>query len=358
LKNFANSSPASSPSFLDRCNYTPALDITQTDFHNQAKIHRPRGLDCHVQGCTPTNGKKQCGIRELLTLTRKRIKSETNTGMRVAPQFDRIGYWSEIKLEIIKSYAAQYSKILAAQNKPSLYHVYIDAFAGSGVHLTKATQDFIPGSPLNALNVRPPFREYHLIDIKPEKVESLKGLIGSRRDVFVYQGDCNRILLEKVFPRVKFEDYRRGLCILDPYGLQLDWKVIHAAGQSKSFDIFLNFPIADINRNVLWRNPEGVENPQKARMNAYWGDDSWRDIAYRSDTTLFGEPEKQSNEIVAETFRERLNKVAGFARVPRPLPMRNSKGAIVYYLFFASQKNTAEDIVMYIFQKYSKRGER
>ena len=49
------------------------------------------------------------------------------------PQFDRIGYWSEIKLEIIKEYASAYSTILAAQTGPSFYHVYIDAFAGAGM---------------------------------------------------------------------------------------------------------------------------------------------------------------------------------------------------------------------------------
>ena len=273
-------------------------------------------------------------------------------------QFDQIGYWSEIKLEILEEYARAYSIILAAQSNPSLYHVYIDAFAGAGLHLAKETQALISGSPLNALNVVPRFREYHLIDIKPEKIESLRERIGPREDVFIYEGDCNRILLEKVFPRVKFEDYRRGLCILDPYGLDLDWAVIAKAGQMKTLDMFLNFPVMDMNRNVLWRNPERVERPQKERMSAYWGDDSWNEVVYRTDTTLFREPKKQSNEIIAEAFRKRLQKLAGFARVPNPLPMRNSTGAVVYYLFFASQKDTAEQIVLDVFEKYRGRGER
>ena len=72
------------------------------------------------------------------------------------------------------------------------------------------------------------------------------------------EGDCNQILLENVFPRVRYEDYRRGLCILDPYGLDLDWNVISRAGQMKTIDLFLNFPVADMNRNVLWRDPERV----------------------------------------------------------------------------------------------------
>lgn len=277
--------------------------------------------------------------------------------MKSQPQLDRIGYWSEIKLEIIQKYAKAYSTILAARKQPALYHVYIDAFAGAGVHISKTTEDFVPGSPLNALNVRPPFRKYHLIDIEREKVDSLRGLVGDREDVVIHEGDCNEILLKRVFPEVKYEDYRRGLCILDPYGLHLNWTVIATAGQMKTLDVFLNFPVADINRNVLRRDPEGVQEPQRARLNAYWGDDSWKEIAYRTDTTLFGEPEKQRNSVIAEAFRERLRQVAGFARVPRPIPMRNSKGAIVYYLFFASQKDTAEHIVLDIFKKYEKRGE-
>ncbi|HLY60711.1 MAG TPA: three-Cys-motif partner protein TcmP [Terriglobia bacterium] len=278
--------------------------------------------------------------------------------MRGRPQYDEIGYWSEIKLDILKKYAAAYSTILAAQHGPSLYHVYVDAFAGGGAHFSKTTQDFVLGSPLNALAVRPPFREYHLIDVAAAKISSLQKLIGPLHDVFLHEGDCNKILLEEVFPKVRYKDYRRGLCILDPYGLDLNWEVMLTAGQMKSIDLFLNFPIMDMNRNVLWRDAEAAAPDQIKRMTKFWGDESWRDIAYSSNQNLFGEPEKQPNEVVAEAFRNRLMDVAGFQRVPQPLPMRNSKGAILYYVFFASQKNTAEEIVLDIFKKYRKRGEK
>jgi three-Cys-motif partner protein len=111
-----------------------------------------------------------------------------------------------------------------------------------------------------------------------------------------------------------------------------------------------------MNRNVLWRDPKAATETQKARLNTYWGDDSWQTIAYRTDTNLFGNPEKQPNDVVAAAFRDRLHRVAGFARVPEPLAMRNSRGAVVYYLFFASQKDTAEGIVRDIFRKYEARG--
>jgi three-Cys-motif partner protein len=92
-------------------------------------------------------------------------------------EFDEIGYWSEVKLDIVREYAAAYSRILTAKNLP---HVYIDAFAGAGQHVSKNTGEFVPGSPLNALNVQPPFREYHFIDLNAAKIEHLQNLAGAR----------------------------------------------------------------------------------------------------------------------------------------------------------------------------------
>lgn len=270
-------------------------------------------------------------------------------------RYDEIGYWSEIKLEIVQKYAAAYSKILSIQSRPSLYHVYIDAFAGAGQHISKSSGDMVPGSPLNALKIEPPFREYHLIDLDSKKVNSLRSLTKDMSNVVVYEGDCNKILIEEVFPKARFEDYRRALCLLDPYGLHLQWQVLESAGTMKSIEIFLNFPVFDMNLNVLWRNPDKVDPQQAARMTAFWGDESWRSAAYDTTGNLFRWEEKQGNEAIVKAFRERLKKGAGFAYVPEPIPMRNSNNAIVYYLFFASQKPVAANIVMQIFNKYRNR---
>jgi three-Cys-motif partner protein len=271
--------------------------------------------------------------------------------MPIFAEFDEIGYWSEIKLEIIRDYASAYSRIL---NSNKLPHVYIDAFAGAGQHIARSSREFIHGSPANALHVLPPFREYHFIDLNAAKLDHLQTLVGSRKDVHIYKGDCNRVLVESIFPTLHRESFRRALCLLDPYGLNLKWEVIFQAGQLGTIDMFLNFPVMGMNRNVLWRNPERVSAEQRARMTAFWGGE-WKDAAYSTEGNLFGEPEKESNDAVAEAFRQRLVSVAGFKRVPHPLPMRNSKGATVYYLFFASQVGVAEKIVTDIFAKYRNR---
>lgn len=270
--------------------------------------------------------------------------------------FDEIGSWSEIKLDIVRDYAAAYSRIISAQQKPSFHHLYIDAFAGAGVDISRSTGEYVAGSALNALLTRPPFKEYHLIDLDRDKADSLRAIAKANPAVRVYEGDCNRVLLEDVFPRARYEDYRRALCLLDPYGLHLNWDVIATAGHMRSVEIFLNFPVADMNRNVLWKNPDAVDPAQAERMTVFWGDDSWRTIAYDTTGNLFGFPVKQPNSIIAEAFRERLKKVAGFGYVPEPIPMCNSVNAVVYYLFFASHKPVAANIVRAIFNKYSRKG--
>ena len=276
-------------------------------------------------------------------------------GRKAKLEFDEVGYWSEIKLDIIDAYAQEYSKIISRQTKPPLEHIYIDAFAGPGMHKSKATGSMIPGSPQKVLSVKPPFKKYYFIDLNSTKADYLRKQVSGNAAVTVLTGDANTVLLKDVFPKVKYSDYKRGLCLLDPYGLHLNWEVMKTAGEMKSIEIFLNFPIADMNRNVFWHDPSGVDQADVDRMNAFWGDASWRDIAYTSEHDLFGHLEKEPNRVIAKSFRDRLKNVAGFSYVSEPLPMRNSNNAIIYYLFFASHKPVAKKIVDHIFDKYAKK---
>lgn len=165
------------------------------------------------------------------------------------------------------------------------------------------------------------------------------------------------MLLKAVFSRCLWSDYRRALCLLDPYALNVNWEVLLTAGKMKSVEVFYNFMIMDANMNVFMRDPSKVTAANAARMDAVWGDSSWRSAAYRTTTDLLGEREdKVTNEDIAEAFRMRLEKVAGFAYVPTPIPMRNSRGAVICYLYFASPDNTGAKIVSQIFDKYREQG--
>jgi three-Cys-motif partner protein len=270
----------------------------------------------------------------------------------MAISYDEIGNWTEIKLDIVRKYASAYSQILHNQQVIQR-HVYIDAFAGAGKHISKATHEFVAGSPVNALLVEPSFTEFHFVDLNRERVKALNELAGERPDVTVHEGDCNDILLNTVFPRCRYEDFARGLCLLDPYAINVDWRVLESAGRMKTIEVFYNFMIMDANMNVLWRNPAKVAASQISRMDAVWGDNSWRQAAYVTQRGLFGDmEEKASNSRLIDAFRKRIKDVAKFKYVPEPLPMKNSSGAVVYYLFFASPNETGAKIVNEIFKKY------
>ena len=134
---------------------------------------------------------------------------------------------------------------------------------------------------------------------------------------------------------------------------------LQAAGEMRSIEIILNFPVMDMNMNVLWHDREKVKPEQGERMDAFWGDDTWQEKAYVKTPGLFGPVEsKADNPAIAHAFQERLSKVAGFKFVPDPMPMRNSRGNVVYYLFFASPNKTGAKIVGDIFAKYRDRGIR
>jgi len=270
-------------------------------------------------------------------------------------KLDAVGPWTEVKLSVIRDYVAPYSTILKRQGAIREF-AYIDGFAGAGQHLSRATGDVVPGSPAIALEHG--FDRYHFVDLDGKRAEHLRQIASGRDNVFVYEGDCNTVLLEEVFPQCRYEDYRRALCLLDPYDLNPKWEVVQTAGEMKSIEIFVNFMIMHANRNVLHRDgPDSALPTEIEKLTAFWGDTSWRDVAYKKRLGLFGEMlEKRSNEMLATAYRKRLREIAGFQYVPEPLAMRNSRGAVVYYMYFASHNQIGYKIASSVLDKYREDG--
>ncbi|MDY6837384.1 MAG: three-Cys-motif partner protein TcmP [Thermodesulfobacteriota bacterium] len=275
-------------------------------------------------------------------------------------KLDEIGVWSEIKLDIIREYADAFTKIMRKQDWCRGY-AYVDGFAGAGIHISRRTGQFIPGSPLNALELENPFTEYHFIDIDKVKAEALEILSREKPNIKIYPEDCNSALSKEIFPSLRYETRKRALCILDPYGLHLNWETIMDAAKLRTTEIFLNFPVMDMNRNVLHKDLLSADPDQIERMNRFCGSEEWQDMLYEEDKQLglFGDTYRikvvDSNIKLGLWFsRERLQKAAGFKFVPEPVLMRNSKGGPLFFLFFASHNETGKNIVTDIFNKYRK----
>jgi len=214
-----------------------------------------------------------------------------------------IPYWPQLKLDIVRRYGAAYSTISSRQ--PGLAHYWIDGFIRSGTDTS--THEFVPGSPLNALLVTPPFRHHYLVNMDGPapagpSADALRRAVDGRADVTLLEGDGSRALIEEVLPRVRQEDYRRALCVLDPGGPGLDWRAIEMAGRLRTIDLFVAFADAP------------------------------------DDTS--------------QSLKRRLREDAGFANVLDPLPLRDRTGSIAAHLFFASRNNMANGIVEDIFTTY------
>src|SRR5262245_30526496 len=208
-----------------------------------------------------------------------------------------IPYWPQLKLDIVRRYGTAYSTISSRQ--PGLAHYWIDAFIRPGTD--SSTREFAPGNALNALLVTPPFRHHYLVNMNSRPADALRRAVDGRADVTLFEGG-SRVLIEEILPRVRQEDYRRALCVLDPCAPALDWRAIEMAGRLRTIDLFVAFPNAD-------------------------GDSLQR-------------------------LKRRLREDAGFANVLDPLPLRDGVGGVAAHLFFASRNNMANGIVEDIFTTY------
>jgi hypothetical protein len=85
-------------------------------------------------------------------------------------EFDEIGVWSELKLEIVEKYGSAYTN--AFRTSTNLKKYYIDGFSGAGVHVSRRTGKQIEGSPTRALKVSPPFDSILLISTRGRPISS------------------------------------------------------------------------------------------------------------------------------------------------------------------------------------------
>lgn len=69
----------------------------------------------------------------------------------LAAEYDVIGPWTEVKLDILREYAGPYSQIVTAYG---FHHLHINAYAAGGSHFSRTTGDVAPGSSLVALSTK------------------------------------------------------------------------------------------------------------------------------------------------------------------------------------------------------------
>lgn len=252
--------------------------------------------------------------------------------------------WPEVKLDIVRRYAAAFSARAAGQDGPART-LYVEAFGGAGVRVFGPTRRFVAGNPLNVLLVQPAFREVHLIDLDGGRAAALRRLAAGRPEVSVHEGDLNEVLEKRILPRCRPAEGVRALWLLDPCGLQLDWSVTAAAGRTKSIDVFLCFPAVDRSMHALWRRQGRLSPLLRTRMDTFWGGSTWHAAASAAEGDSSAATVEADKEGAAGSFRERLETAAGFKYVAPPLPLRNARGAVVSHLLFAAPGRSGHQVV-------------
>jgi three-Cys-motif partner protein len=221
--------------------------------------------------------------------------------------------------------------------------------------MAKDEERYIDGSPIVALKVEYPFRSYTFIEKEDWRVERLEKLRDEfpNMDIQIRHGDCNAVIINEIVPKIRYENFNRGIIFLDPFGMDVEWHTIESIAATRALEIFLNFPVMAINRTVLRNNPYKLTRTQIRRMNQFWGSTDWRADIYQEVPDLFGthiEKIPQTASDLGLKFEKRLEEV--FPEVSSPIFMRNSKGTPLYCLTFAGHKPTGKKIAENIFNRF------
>ncbi len=284
------------------------------------------------------------------------------------------GDWTDEKLERVRKYLVEYTKIMSKQK---FRFAYIDAFAGTGYRTLKQednpeelmfpeiaeqeSQRFLEGSARIALQIKPEFNKYIFIEKDDGRIRELTRLKSEfplvQNSIEVVQADANSYLQDRC------ENYtwrhNRAVVFLDPYGMQVEWKTIAAIAGTQAIDLWLLFPLG-VAVNRLLKKDGKIDPIIRERLDRLFGATDWYDTFYRTVKMpgLFGEETRIEKiggfDAIAQYFVKRLKTVfAGVAE--NPLPLYNSRNNPLYMLCFAAGNPRgapiAVDIAQYILNR-------
>lgn len=262
------------------------------------------------------------------------------------------GKWTQQKLEKVGNYLQTYTTALKNQK---FHLIYVDAFAGTGyVNLKEKDEsqlllpeftendvkDFVSGSTINALEVKPPFDEYVFIEKNEKRVSELNNLKSDYPNladkIFPISADANEYLQNFCQGDWRF---KRAIVFLDPYGMQVKWNTIEAIAKTQAIDLWILFPLG-VAVNRLLRKDGKISEPIKQRLDEMFGTQDWFEAFFKEKErrSLFDIQkgfEKTANlDSIADYFNKRLESVfSGVAK--NPLKLHNSKNSPLYLLCIA-----------------------
>jgi three-Cys-motif partner protein len=266
------------------------------------------------------------------------------------------GEWTQDKLSRLKGYLDAYMTIL--KKYPSLSPVYVDAFAGTGNLRGAVTQaspimnpdapaladlrGLLKGSARIALEVSPPFSKYIFVERSKRKCRELAQLKSEfphlDNRIQVEQSDAAEFLTK--WCEQTDWSRTRGVVFLDPFGMQVEWKLLEKIAQTQAVDLWLLVPIGvGVNRLLTQDGLPPIEWAD--RLTKFFGNDEWQSRFYRDrvQRDLFDESgplqKDVSHDQLVDYFVKRLGEIfPGVAN--NPLVQKNSRNSPMFVLCFAT----------------------
>lgn len=262
--------------------------------------------------------------------------------------------------------------------------VYFDGFAGSGSREQSLVTDekamSLFGEELHDASELHPYQgaaervvqieqqmrgfdEYWFIDKNEQNITSLELKLAeyqTRGKKIFRPNDANEEVLN-LGRRLREHPKTKVLCLLDPFGMSINWDSIVALA-GNGIDLWILVPTGSIVNRLIQKNgelryPEKLEDffglPQQVIFDRFYE-------KKEAEANLFDmgreEVRKVKNIIgeIDQLYRDQLGQIFPYV-TPEPLVMRNSRGLPIFHFVCASHNETAVKIAQQIINKKQKR---
>lgn len=288
------------------------------------------------------------------------------------PQSEWGGVWTEKKLDAFAKYVKAYLTIM--KKHPYWKTIYFDGFAGCGdrksnckstlykqMEITEKEERLYKGAAERVLTLpnNLSFDYYYFIDLMEESLKKLEIKLEKHQKTkinkFQYKaGNCNQWLMELSDAMKKNKDDFASLVLLDPFGMQVDWKSIAALKDTRT-DLWILVPTGVIVNRLLDKKGN-LKHIDKLQQFFGLNEEQIKNYFYQVETqaTLFGEEESVRKitkpiEKIAELYIRRLKTIWPHV-TEKPLRLDNSKGVPIFHFVFASNNEIALKIAKQIIQ--------
>ena len=307
---------------------------------------------------------------------------ENNDSFRVCEPSSWGGRWTEEKLDAFEKYVNAYLTIMNKHRDRYQWKlIYFDGFAGSGSRneegreensellqdlfkssfLEKDELNIYKGAAERVLNIsQRGFDYYYFIDKDEESNALLEQLLSQYKEtkkLAFRVSDANK-QIEIMANAMGKDNKLTSLVLLDPFGMQVDWKSIELLKGTRT-DLWILIPTGVIVNRLLDKKGE---LPYIERLMSFFGKDEdflrTHFYAKKQEQTLFGmreivEKVNKPIQKIAELYIQQLQSIFKYV-TPQPLVLRNSRNVPIFHFACASNNPAAVKIANEIIEKKAK----